>query len=354
MMRLFSRYIATTILGAIAMVLMVFVALDAIGAIIDGMGDIKNDFTFGKLLVYIGLTLPSRIYESLPIASLIGCLVGLGMLANNSELVVMRSSGVSVLRIVWFVIKPVLWLILLAALLGEYVVPRTDQLAESRKMLLKGGETAQEAAGGLWNREGNEFMHFNAVYPSGVLFGVTRYHFDDQRKIKQVSFSQRASYQGDYWLEENGVTTDFFPTRTETGSFVTRKWETDLAPNLLLLIMMPPDSLAIGSLSSYIDYLNDQGRDSVVYELAFWKKILQPLTIVSLVLVAISFVFGPLRSATMGYRVFAGVVAGIIFRTIQDLLGPASIVFGFSPLLAVLVPSLVLVFLGLLMLRRTG
>ena len=120
------------------------------------------------------------------------------------------------------------------------------------------------------------------------------------------------------------------------------------------LVMMPPRSLGIQDLAGYMTYLDNQGRESAPYRLAFWEKLLQPLTITSLVLVAISFVFGPLRSVTMGYRVFAGVVVGVVFRTLQDLLGPASIVFGFEPLIAVVAPALVLILIGGGMLRRAG
>jgi lipopolysaccharide export system permease protein len=81
---------------------------------------------------------------------------------------------------------------------------------------------------------------------------------------------------------------------------------------------------------------------------------LQPFTIVSLVLIAISFVFGPLRQVTMGYRIFAGVIVGLVFRTLQDLLGPASVVFGFSPFLAVVLPAIICSLIGLWLLRRAS
>ena len=193
-MRQLSRYISVSVLGAITLVLLIIVAIDAIGAINDGRGDIAKDYTFKQVVIYVALTLPARIYEHLPMSSLIGCLIGLGVLANNSELVVMRAAGLSVLRIVYLVLKPILVIILLGSLLGEYVVPYTDQYAESRRMLLKGGKTAQESVSGFWNKEGNEFMHFNAVYPGGVLFGVTRYQFDDQHVLQQSSFAGRVLY----------------------------------------------------------------------------------------------------------------------------------------------------------------
>ena len=353
-MRHLSRYIAFSVLGAIALVLFVIVTIDAIGAINDGRGDIGKDYTFGEVIIYVILTLPSRIYEYIPMASLIGCLIGLGMLANNSELVVMRAAGLSVLKIVGLVLKPILVLIFLGAALGEYVVPYTDQYAESRRMLLMGGKTAQESVSGLWNKEGTEFMHFNAVYPGGVLFGVTRYQFDENHILKESSFAARATYQGDGWVEERGAVTRFYGDRTEVDTFVLRDWATDLSPELLHLIVLPPESLAMRGLHQYSNYLDNQGLDASKYKLVFWGKALQPLTIVSLVLIAISFIFGPLREVTMGYRIFAGVVVGLVFRTSQDLLGPASIVFGFSPLLAVIFPAAVCCAIGVAMLRRAS
>jgi lipopolysaccharide export system permease protein len=353
-MRRLSAYITTAVIGAIGLVLLVIVALDAIGAIIDGVGDVSNEYTFNQVMIYVALTLPARIYEHIPMACLTGCLIGLGSLANNSELVVMRSAGVSVLRVVGLVLQPILVLIVVGALFGEYMVPYTDQYAESRRMLLKSGKSAQESTSGFWNKEGHEFMHFNAVYPGGVLFGVTRYHFDENHFLLESSFSKRATYQGDHWVEEHGSTTRFLGDRTEVGTFVLRDWETDLSPDLLRFVVMPPESLAMRSLYSYSKYLKEQGQDNSRYKLVFWDKAMQPLTIVSLVLIAISFVFGPLRQVTMGYRIFAGVVVGLVFRTSQDLLGPASVVFGFSPFLAVTFPALVCCLIGFVLLRRAA
>lgn len=354
-MRLLARYCGKFVAAAILLVLLVIVSIDAIATLIDGLGDIRNDFSFQEVLVYVGLTMPSRIYEYIPLASLIGCLLGLGMLANNSELTVMRAAGVSLLQIIGFILRPVIVLILVAMVMGEYLVPFSEQLAESRKMFLRSGKDVQELDSGIWNREGNEFMHFNAVYPGGVLFGVSRYSFDHEQRLQQASFAERATYQQNgYWLEEKGEVTTFLPDRTLVSSFNTRKWQSAITPDLLRLVVVPPKSLGLRDLDDYADYLTAERRDSSRYELAFWSKALQPLTIAGLALVAISFVFGPLRESTTGYRVFAGVVAGVVFRTAQDMLGPASLVFGFSPLVAVLVPALAVALLGLLLLRRAA
>jgi lipopolysaccharide export system permease protein len=117
------------------------------------------------------------------------------------------------------------------------------------------------------------------------------------------------------------------------------RWDVALSPQLLNTVVMAPESLSISGLWGYIHYLADQGLNNGRYWLAFWVKVLQPLVTAALVLMAISFIFGPLRSVTLGQRVFTGVLVGFTFRIAQDLLGPSSLVFGFSPLFAVLVPA---------------
>lgn len=348
-----NRYVAQAVFSAVFMVLLVILSLDLVGTFIDEVGGLRANYTVREVLIYLALSLPGRIYEYLPYASLIGCLIGLGMLANTSELVVIRSAGVSVKRITWMVLKPVLLFIALGAVLGEFVTPYTDQLAESRKAVALGEPRAQISESGLWNREGDEFMYFNAVDPDGILHGVTRYQFDAEQRLLQSSFARQAVHKEGYWEEQDIAITRFNEDATETDQLARRRWETELSPNLLNIVALEPEALAIGSLYYYSNYLAEQGLQSGEYRLALWQKLLQPLATVSLVLIAISFIFGPLREVTMGQRIFTGVVFGIVFRLSQSLLGPSSLVFGFPPVIAVLVPIGVCALLGVYLLNRT-
>ena len=138
---------------------------------------------------------------------------------------------------------------------------------------------------------------------------------------------------------EEGVAISYIePNRTRVEQQLQRRWDTDLSPNLLNLISIPKESLSIGGLKSYAKYLQDQGQDAQPYWLEFWNKALQPLSVLSLVLVAISFIFGPLRQVTMGFRIFTGVIFGMAFWISQQMLGPSSLVYEFQPVIAVLVP----------------
>jgi lipopolysaccharide export system permease protein len=266
----------------------------------------------------------------------------------------MRAAGVSVGRIVWSVMKPMLVLMVAGLLISEYVAPVTEALAQSNRAIAQGGGDAQSAKRGLWHREGNEFLHINAVQPDGNLLGVTRYGFDADHRMLFSSFAKRATFADEKWLLQDVSTTEFKEDRTEVSTQATQPWEIQLSQKLLSTAVLDPQSLSITGLWDYIHYLAAQELNNGPYWLAFWTKVLKPLVTMSLVLMAISFIFGPLRSVTLGLRVFTGVLIGFTFQIAQDLLGPSSLVFGFSPLLAVLIPTGVCVLIGFWMLRRAG
>lgn len=352
-MRRINHYIGVSVAGAILVVLLVIVALDVIAMLVDELDSIGGNYTFIEAATYTVLQVPASIYEFLPLASLVGCLVGLGLLANTSELTVIRAAGVPVSKIIWAVMRPVLFFIVLALLLGEYITPTLGQYAESRRAAVLGHDTALTGQRGVWNREGEEFMHFSAVLPNGKLLGMTRMQFNDKGQLLKMTYVDSAIYQGSQWFEERGVTTKLTPDGVKTERFDARYWASDISPELLSVIALNPSSLPMQRLLPYASYLEKQGQSGTEYQLAFWRKVFQPLATLSLVMIAISFVFGPLRQVTVGFRVFAGVIVGIVFQTAQDLLGPSSLIFGFSPLVAVLSPIILSLLIGIGLLKRS-
>ena len=352
-MRQLKNYVGSIILSAIVLVLFVIISLDLVSDLIDQLGNLKGAYTFFEASIYVLLYVPSSIYDFVPLSALVGCLIGLGMLASSSELTVMRAAGVSIVQIVWLVFRPVFLVVVIGSLLGEFVAPYLDQYADSRRALAQGHTRALESDKGLWNREGDEFMHFNAVLPNGKIYGITRYKFDGKGSLESATFVDSAIYQGGYWFEQDGHITSFSEDGLTTESYVSRRWDTELTPDLLTKLVLSPDELPMQALRNYANYLDKQSLDSSDYRLAFWQKALQPLATLSLVVIAISFILGPLRQVTTGFRVFIGVIVGLVFQTTQKLLGPTSIIMGFSPVYAVLIPILFCFFCGWIMLKKT-
>ncbi|PLP90907.1 LPS export ABC transporter permease LptG [Pseudomonas sp. FFUP_PS_473] len=349
-----DRYIGKSVFLAIIAVLGIILGLASLFAYIDEMSDISNTYTLMDAASFVLLTAPRRLYDMLPMAALIGCLIGLGSLASSSELTIMRAAGVSIGRIVWAVMKPMLVLMLVGVLIGEYLAPVTENKAQAERSLAQGGGEAQSSKRGMWHRQGDEFVHINSVQPNGLLYGVTRYRFDSERRMLTSSFARKAQYQNDHWLLSGVTTTHFRGDSTEVLKSPEERWDVAVTPELLNTVVVAPDSLSISGLWDYIHYLSDQGLNNARYWLAFWTKVMQPIVTAALVLMAVSFIFGPLRSVTLGQRVFTGVLVGFAFRIAQDLLGPSSQVFGFPPLLAVLIPAGICTLTGVWLLRRAG
>lgn len=348
-----DRYIGRQVLMSILAVLGVLWGLSLLFALIDELAYMRGAYGVPEVLEYVMLTSPRRLYELLPMGALIGCLIGLGTLASSSELTVMRAAGVPLVRIVAAVMAPMLLLMALGLALSEFVMPKTEVLADFRRDIARNGGEALSSKG-LWHREGNQYVHINTARTDGVMLGITRFVFDDARVLKESSFAERAEFAEDHWILYDVASTRLTQNHSEVSREPTQIWRVELTPQLVSTLITDPDALSITGLWQYAHFLGGQGLDNGPYWLAFWGKVLQPLITASLVILAISFVFGPLRSVTLGQRIFTGVLVGFTFRIIQDLLGPASLVFGFSPLLAVALPSVVCALLGLWLLKRAG
>ena len=95
-MGILSGYLMRTILASTMLVLMVLLGLATLFEFIGELDNKMGDYGIPEALLYSVLRLPQVAFQMLPMATLIGALLGLGGLASNSELVVMRSAGLSV------------------------------------------------------------------------------------------------------------------------------------------------------------------------------------------------------------------------------------------------------------------
>ena len=347
-----DRYIARSVLGATTGVLAVLVGLDALSSLIDELGDISDTYRFVDVLSYVGLTIPRRIHEFVPFAALIGGLIGLGRLASSSELVIARAAGVSMFQLAVTVLKPALVVALFGFLVGEFISPVAEQVAVSQRAMAQRPDTGFTGRGGTWNRDGNTYIHVAAVQRGGLIYGVTLLTFNDQRQMTETLKAERGTYLDDHWLLEGVSRTRLGDEQATTERLTTWHWNTGITPELLVLEVVEPSSLPVSDLWPYVQHLKRQGLMYADMELAFWRKVLQPIAVAGLVLIAMSFIFGPLREGNMGARIFAGVIVGVMFRISQDFFGPASLIFGFPALIAALVPIAVCWLMGAWLLTR--
>jgi lipopolysaccharide export system permease protein len=351
-MRRLNRYVARTVWLSILLVLLVIVGIDGLSAFIDESDSRSATYGFAQIGQYVLLTIPRRVYEFIPYAALIGALVGLGQLASTSELVVMRAAGVSNGRLAWMVLKQAIIVAVLGFLLGEYVAPAAEQQAQSGRALARYASRQADTGQGIWRRDGAVFLHVQAVSGDNEVFGVTAYEFAANGWMRRAMFADTGRYDGQGWNLQDVVISEFSEEAVRRSTESTVVLKSNITPKILSLENVAPSQLTLTDLIDYAAFLRTQGEDAADFELATWRKLTQPAAVAALVLIAISFVFGPLRDGTLGFRIFAGVMVGILFRLSQDLLGPASLVFGFPPLYAAISPVIACVLAGVYLLRK--
>ena len=352
-----DRYMRNTVLLSMIVVITLLTTLDLVFSLLDQMADTDENYTILNAITFVLLTTPTTIYEMIPFSALGGALIGLGVLASQSELVVIQSAGVSVFRIILSVLKPTLLVMLFSLVLGEYISPPLEQLAQSNRAIQQSGTASINPERGTWRKIGNEFIHINAILPGGhELYGVSRYVINEERQILVASFAESAIYiqqvDSSYWQLDN-IRESLFGNGSITSKIYSQQdWSVDLSPELLSVLLVDPDEQSISGLYQFAEYFDGQGLDSAQYYMAFWKKILQPFSTMVLVLLAISFVFGPLREVSMGARVFSALGIGLVFTILQRMMEPATLLYGFSPVMAVLAPMLVCALAGFYFLRK--
>lgn len=353
-MKTLRAYISRSVLLAIMGVTFLLLAMDLVFALLVELENLREGYGFAQALEFVLLTSPRRLYEMIPTGTLLGCLVALGALANNSELVVMRAAGVSLLQILWATIRPVFIVAAVSFVVGEYVAPYTEQVAQGGRAVALGSGKALNFRSGVWHREGSDFIHVNVVEPSGRLHGVTRFRFDDAGRLVQASHAATALFQGDHWYLEGIQITELGQREARTAGYPSLAWYTSLTPAVLTLLTMDAEDLPVTGLWQYGNYLDEQGMDGSPYLLAFWNKVMQPLMMCAMVFIAIAYVFGPLREVTMGLRVLAGILTGLTLRYVEEFAGTAALVYEGPTLLAAVGPVLLGFLVGWWSLRRVG
>lgn len=352
-MRVLDTYIGKAVIGGAFLVMCVLLALfifiDFIGEL-DVVG--RGDYTAWTAFRYVLLSAPRLTYELMPMAALIGSLIGLGVLAGNNELVIMRAAGISLARITWAVLKAGLLLVFFAIWLGEWVVADAEQSAANiRSSALTGNKTLKTAEG-FWTRDARDFIDVRSVLPGGKLVDVYIYEFDDHRSLWRISHAMKATYQQGQWhlervrrsvLGPDGVTTEQLPAMT---------WRSQLSPDLLDIVAVKPDSLSISGLYKYIHYLRLNGLSSGRYEMEFWTKVVLPFATCVMVFASLPFVFGPLRSVGVGQRMLIGVLVGIGFYLLNQTVSYVGLVYDLNPLLSTLLPTVLLLVMAIYMMRR--
>ena len=352
-MSILDRYIAKTVIMGTLMTLLVLGSLLAFVDFVSEMSDVgKGQYDIFDAFIFVLLSLPKRIYELFPTAVLLGSLLSLGVLAGNSELTVIRASGISITRIVRSVLQAGLMLVAMVAFLGEVLVPVSERQAQTIRATALQQNISLGGQHGFWARDGLNYIYVGRVYPDYHLENLDIYELDEGKKLYRVTQAKSASYVDDIWhLSEVSRTYLGEPTiRSEAIDDLS--WPKVLNPELFNVVSVKPGNMSAIDLYRYSHYLQDNELDSSHYLLAFWIKVITPISSLVMLLIAMPFVFASQRSSGAGGRLMMGLLLGIGFFLLNRTMNHLGQVYGLDPLFSAAFPVLLVAMAGAYALRR--
>jgi lipopolysaccharide export system permease protein len=289
-----------------------------------------------------------------PMAALIGSILGLSVLARDSELIVMRAAGVSILRIVGSVLKVGVGLALIAMVMGEVVSPYTETRALEVRNDAMQGRIAQQEEFGVWLRDDNTYVNIGEVLPDLTLLRVKIFEFDNKNFLRFLSAAEQGEYQLESrrWLLKGLKRTMINEESSAADKVNAAYWSTVVNPEILRVFMIQPDQLSIWQLTKYIDHLKTNKQETNNFELAYWSKLVTPFATAVMLILAVPFVFKEARSGSLGRSLFSGIMIGLGFFILNKAFTFFVPLFSIPPAIGAIFPTALVCLLSYFMIRR--
>jgi len=354
-MNTLDRYLYRTVLLYAFMSMVVILTLAGLVIFISqqkdiGVGNYGAFDAFANTL----LNLPQSAFELLPIGAMLGALMGLGNLAAGSELVVTRASGVSVWRLGWPVGLAGLTLALLMYGIGEYAAPPMAQFAKREKTTAKMADVSFAGTSSAWVKDGNLILRVQTGDADHAFGGVSVFELDGPTRLSSILRAGRISVaDAGRWNLNDVATSRFGKDRVVADTRAEETMHTAVNPDFLGLAQTDPQLLTLHGLASYIDHLRRNHLETAVFEIGFWSRIARLFAVIVVTLLALPFVFGPLRTTGAGTRTVIGVLLGVVFFLITRTVENGGQLFDLNPILIGWLPTLCVGFCTVVAISRT-
>jgi len=307
------RYFTREILGATLLVLAALLALFGFFDMVKELDDLgKGNYRLTAMLGYVGLMLPSHAYVLLPAAGLMGTLFALARMSENSEITVMRASGLSLRQMALHVGAAGVVIAGVTLVFGELITPYTEEAAKGLRLKATRSIVAREFRSGFWVKDDRSFVNIQDVTPDTELLNLRIYEFDPEYRLTAISRAEKGTYAGpNTWKLSNVELTRFQGDTAVLEKLPQATWSSVLTPDILSVLKIVPERMSVMNLRSYIEHLRENRQKATRYEIAFWNKILYPVAAIMMMVLAIPFAIGSVRAGGVGVKIVMGILLGL-------------------------------------------
>ncbi|MDP2786900.1 MAG: LPS export ABC transporter permease LptG [Pseudomonadota bacterium] len=341
-MSILFRYVVREVLVASLLALLALAGLFSFFDFVSELSE-AHSATYTPLVatLFVVMNMPGRLYELMPLAVLIGGLFAWNRLSLTSEFSVMRSAGLATHRLVVWMLLLGLSMGLVALLFGEYVMPHAERAAQQLKVRATSGIVAQEFPTGLWAKDGRTFINIRELRPDASLVDVRLYEFDANFNLKLMRRAESAQWQDGQWMLRQVTQTLIEENGTRTARQPDQPWVSAVTPDLLTVLMVMPERMAMSALYAYIQHLDENMQDAKRYRIAFWGKLAYPVAVPVMLVLALVFAFNPPRHGGTGGRLLVGILLGLGFHLSNRLAGQFALLQDWPAPVSAVIPTLV-------------
>lgn len=350
-MKILSNYLLKEVT---ANVLLIMVALIAMLSFFDLLQELDNlgkgTYTFGKIILFVVLSMPGHVYDVMPVAVLVGCMLSLGQLARHSELVIFRVSGISIARIALLLLRVGLLFTLLTFFVGELITPISEKMAQRMRIKETDSVVAQDFRSGLWVKDGRNFVNVESVLPDATLLNIHIYEFDEKSRLVMTSNAKSGRFENDNWQLKDVTKTFFEPENIRVVQEKTSDWHSLIRPELLNILLVLPEKMSAWNLYSYIQHLTINKQKTTRYEIAIWAKMVYPLACLVMVILALPFSFLQQRDTGISTKIFFGMMLGVTYQILNRVFVHLGLLNDWPPLFSAIMPTVLFLLVGVSML----
>ena len=354
-MKIRERYIRKTLLSFTFLVLVIWLGVYSFFNFLSEMSSVGQfNYTTIEAFRYIALLIPEVAYKHASPVILLGCVLGMGHLATTNQLLVLRASGMSIFRLTMLTIKTALIFVIAIIAIGEMFAPIASEEAERGRLMALGQPIASQSQEGFWIRDGKNFINVQKNIDGKIFSGVTVIELNSSNKIETVLTSEKATFDGQSLDMKNTEVFSIDASREmdevsleESDSYnKTVSFDQDLIDSL----KKEPEELTTLSIVKQIQFLSDNKLRSAVFEVELYKRLIKPITLVTMILLAMLFIFGSTRDVTLGRKIFFGVSVGLSFELLSRIGGAMSLSFDFNPVMSAVLPTIVVMLIAITLL----
>lgn len=352
---LIKRTIMVAVWQALSVVMLAVMGIFFIVLLISELGDIGTaHYSMTLALIHSFLLLPSQIYSLLPMLGFLAALLGLGRLSSQNELIAIRAAGVSRWQITWAVMQAAIVVIILVTWMGERYAFQWVTMANSLKTTALQKKLTASEPEHFWVRGNHAFIYVEKALNSTTLDNVTVFHFNDQDQLIGMMHAKVANARQNSWMLHHVDTTVLTAKKMSVHHDKTQILAMDFKPSYLEANDQDPSQLSLKHLWHAMLYRWDHHLSPNQLSFAFWLRVFQPVNTLIMIWLGIPFVFGSLRHATMGYRIIIGIMLGFALYMLNQVIGPLCMLYQWPPMVAAVLPSLLLLAFGIYLLRSAN